>query len=121
MNSRQKGLSYVKEVRGILEAMKEEVEGPAFKSCFVGGHRSDVHYDYYGIFDLISWDGYAYKFHQVSDLHNKSVHLKAIKAKRMPGWMWCRVEDPIGYRIFKVDVAGNVLETGMQFIPKAAK
>ena len=118
MNARQKGLKFVHEVAGILSSMGETTEGPGFKSCFFGGRMSVVHSDYFGLFDLISWDGAEYRFHQVSTLSNKAAKLRAIRDRMMPGWIWCRVSDPVGYRIFKVDWKGEVTETEMKFIPK---
>ncbi len=119
MNARQKGLSYCREVRKIIEALGHTVEGPGYATAFFNGRMSPIHRDYFGLWDLISYYQGQYLFHQVSTLSNKSSKIKAITGKQMPGWIWCRVDHPVGYRIFKVDQAGNVVETGMQFIPKA--
>ncbi len=119
MNARKKGLGYVHEVKKILQAMEHQVEGPGFKPCFFGGRVSVVHSDYFDCFDLISHNGDSFIFHQVSTLSNKSAKIRAIQDKLMVGWVWCRVDDPVGYRIFEVDWKGEVKETEMQFIPKA--
>ncbi len=110
MNSRKKGLSYVHEVKKILRGMEHQVEGPGFKPAFFGGKLSVVHSDYFDVWDLISFNGDEFIFHQVSTLSNKSAKIKAIKDKMMPGWVWTRTEKPVGYRIFQVDWKGKVTE-----------
>lgn len=118
MSSRSKGLSYVREVRRILEGMGQIVEGPGYKSAFYGGKLATVHADYFGCFDLISWDGINFVCHQVSTLTNKAEKVKALQARQMPGWVWCRTDKPVGYRIWQVNRIGGIYETEMRFVPK---
>ncbi len=119
MNSRKKGLLYVKEVEKILQAMDHQTCGPFYKPAFFKDRMSVIHFDVFGVFDLISFNGDEFIFHQVSTLSNKAAKIKAIKDKLMVGWVWCRVDHPVGYRIFQIDWKGEVRETEMQFIPKA--
>ncbi len=119
MNARKKGIGYIREVRKILEGMGAVVWGPGYKPMWIKSGSMVVHEDYFNIWDLISYQYGHYEFHQVSTLHNKSAKIKAIQTAGMPGWVWSRVDNPIGYRIFKVDSAGNVAETEMMFVAKA--
>jgi hypothetical protein len=120
MNARKKGLNYVREVRKILEAMNHQVEGPGYGVAFFAGRMLPIHRDYWGIFDLISFNG-EFHGHQVSTLSNKAVKVKAIRDKMFPGWVWCRVNkaNRVGYRVFQIDSFGIVEDNEMQFIPKA--
>jgi hypothetical protein len=90
MNTRQKGLNYVREVRKILESMGHIVEGPGYALAFFDNRMQAIHRDYFGIFDLISWDGIQLIGHQVSDIHNKSTKIKEIQGQQMSGWVWAR-------------------------------
>jgi hypothetical protein len=103
---RKKGISYVREVRKILEGMGHEVEGPGYATCFFNGRTQAVHKDYFSVFDLISWNRAECKFvgHQVSTLAHKAEKVKAIQKKGLHGWVWARYKDErkVGYRIFFV-------------------
>jgi len=110
-SSRAKGLSYCREVKKILEGIDHVVEGPGYKPLWTGKGMSAVHSDYFGVFDLISFDGKEFLFHQVSDIGHKSDKIKSIQEKKMNGWVWCRVPSrPISYRIFFV--VGDHTEEG---------
>ena len=106
INLRAKGLGFCREVKGILQGMGHIVEGPGFKSLFFGGRVNAVHSDYFGCFDLISFDKNTGKFifHQVSDLKNKARKVHEIQNAQMNGWMWARINKGrrIGYRLFIV-------------------
>ena len=112
MNNRAKGLSYCREVRKILEGMNYIVEGPGYKPLWTGKGMSAVHSDFFGVFDLISFNTSSpegFIFHQVSDISHKSEKIKAIQSNNMPGWVWCRVPSrPVSYRVFIVN--GDVIE-----------
>lgn len=104
MNTRQKGLFWVREVRKLLEGMNHVVEGPGYKTAFFNNRIQPVHSDYFGIFDLISFDGTHFIGHQVSDLSHKAEKVKAIQQKKMKGWVWSRVSNgKVFYRIFIVE------------------
>jgi hypothetical protein len=103
-NARQKGLNFVHEVKRILEGMNHEVEGPGFASAYFNNRINPIHRDYFSVFDLISFDGDCFLFHQISTIKNKSAKVKAIQKKKMSGWVWCRFNESrkVGYRIFFV-------------------
>jgi len=105
VNTRQKGLMWVREVRKLLEGMNHEVEGPGYKTAFFDNRVQPVHIDYFGIFDLISFDGNSFIGHQVSDLSHKAEKVHAIQEKKMKGWVWSRFDEgrKVGYRIFFVE------------------
>lgn len=106
MNARSKGLQRVREVRKMLEGMGAIVEGPGYALAFYGGSMKPIHRDYFGIADLISfWHG-IFTLHQVTDLTNKSSHVKAIQEKGLSCWVWCKIERKLGYRIFFVTPSG---------------
>lgn len=127
MNARQKGLNFVHEVKRILEGMNHEVEGPGFASAFFNGRTNPIHRDYFSVFDLISFDGDHFLFHQVSSLSNKSTKIKAIQKKKMPGWVWCRFSKGgrVGYRIFFVEseaiTEGRVIFKAKQTLQNGGK
>ena len=103
---RAKGLSFVREVRGLLEAMNHQVEGPGYSTRFFGGRLNAVHKDYFSCFDLLSFDGLDFIGHQITTIENKAAKVNAIQANKMKGWVWCRFSEDnrkVGYRIFFVD------------------
>ena len=110
INARAKGLGFCREVRKILEGMGHEVEGPGYSTAFFQSAIHPIHSDYFGLFDLISFFEGKYYFHQVSTIENKSTKIKAIQAKRMSGWVWCRVteDNQTGFDVFIVD--GPIIE-----------
>lgn len=102
-SARSKGLAWVREVRKMLEGMGHQVEGPGYAVAFYGGAMKPIHRDYFGIADLISFHNGNLYLHQVTDLSNKSTHVKAIQEKGLTCWVWCRVPTrPISYRVFMV-------------------
>ncbi len=110
-NDRKKGLEFMGEVRKILERDGCEVEGPAFKSKFIfipDSKRSfskNVHVDYFGCFDLISYrPDMGFVFHQVSILEEKSRKIDDLIQANKPGWIWGRFKEgsKVAYRIFSV-------------------
>ena len=104
MNSRKKGLEWVREVKKLLEGLGHQIEGPGYGVAFYRGSMKPIHRDYFGIADLISFFNGAFFLHQVTDLSNKSTHVKAIQKAGLPCWVWCRVPTrPISYRIFIVN------------------
>jgi len=117
--SREKGLIYVHEVKKLLEAIGHQVEGPGYMIIYIplnpgayklGINRAtkpiQVHKDYFGVADLISYFEGKLILHQVTDLSNKSIHVKAIQERGLSAWVWCRFNEGrrIGYRIFFVDL-----------------
>lgn len=115
-NNRAKGLIFCREVKKILEAIGHQVEGPSYTTAFFGGKTNAIHRDYFSIFDLISFFEGGYFFHQVSALGHKSEKIKAIQAKRMPGWVWSRVSNgKVFYRIFDVKASGDVQEAEIRW------
>lgn len=114
MNAREKGLTRVREVRKILEGMEHQVEGPGYSVAFFGGRMQPIHRDYFSVADLISYFGGKFILHQVTDLKNKSKHVRVIQDKRLPCWIWCRAKEggKVFYRVFLVDSEGT-LEEGL--------
>ncbi len=102
MNNRQKGLQRVREVRKMLEGMGHKVEGPGYGVAFFGGSMRPIHRDFFGIADLMSSHDGVFHLHQVTDLKNKSKHVKAIQDGGLSAWLWCKIEGKFGYRIFIV-------------------
>lgn len=115
-NPRAKGISYVREVRKVLEAMQHQVEGPGYGLAFFGKSPRPVHKDYFGVFDLVSfYDGHVY-LHQVTDISHKAQKVKAIQEKKIPGWVWARCTGhKIFYRIFSIDMEGKVEESEIRW------
>jgi hypothetical protein len=116
MSSRQKGLQRVREVRKILEGLGHQVEGPGYSVAFFGGSMKPIHKDYFGVADLISYspDDKEFILHQVTDLSNKSAHVKAIQEMGLSCWVWCRLEGKVEYRVFFV-TPDNVESGGVVF------
>ena len=104
-NARAKGLGFCREVKGLLEGMGHQVEGPGFKSAYFGGKVNAVHSDYFGVFDLFSFDGQEFIGHQISTLENKATKIRQIQALKMPGWVWGRFSEArrVGYRLFMIN------------------
>jgi len=116
MNAREKGLSFCREVRKILEGIGHQVEGPGYGCAFYGGRMAPVHRDYFGCFDLVSFFEGSYFFHQISTPSNKSTKVKALTAKGLPGWVWCRVSNgKVFYRIFDVKASGDLKEAEIKW------
>lgn len=116
MNSRQKGLAGVREVKKILEKQGSRVTNPAYRPLFVGGHMIAVHCDFFGLFDLISLDNEGELHgHQVTVCpEHKSQKIKALKDAKAPGKVWIKYpkkEGPPGrWKAFYVDFNGGVTE-----------
>jgi len=116
-SARSKGLDYVREVKKILEGIGHTVQGTMFKTVFFNGHLSPVHSDFFGVFDLISFDGKIFIGHQVSTEVNKSTKIKAIQEAHLPGWVWCRFSDEergAGYEVWMVN-GEEVTESEMTY------
>ncbi len=122
MNARAKGLLYVREVHKILEGMGHICDGPFYKTAYFGGKQNAVHFDVFGLWDLVSWYQGRYYMHQVSTLPNKAIKVKAIQSKGQSGWVWCRIDRDrrVGYRIFFV-LPGKVEEGQAIFKGKTLK
>lgn len=134
MNQRNKGLSFVREVKSILQYLGHETEGPGYLIItvprdidFNGVTRRiltpvQTHKDYFGAFDLISWDPKVKKFafHQVSTDDKRSQKIKAILAKGMAGNVWGRTKDGhrVMYRTYFVSKEGEVTEGETYYLPK---
>lgn len=127
---RKKGMIYVGEVKKILIGQGHKIEGPNYivmripeRKPLPGEQTSkiplrmvQVHRDYFGAFDLISYkQGLGFVFHQVSILEEKSRKIKAIVDLHMDGWVWGRFKEGgrVKYRVFSVDRQGNVDEWGI--------
>ena len=108
-SARDKGLDYVREVRKILEGLGHTVEGPGYGVAYYNAKMNPVHKDFFGIFDLMSYDGKSYLGHQVSTEANKSTKIKAIQGAKLPGWVWCRFTDDDGFVGYKVYEVGLVI------------
>jgi hypothetical protein len=121
-NPRQKGLSFCREVKKILEAMGHETEGPGYSTAFFGGALHLIHSDYFGLFDLISFFEGKYFFHQVSTIGHKSEKIKAIQKKGMNGWVWLRVneENQVGFDVFEV-YPDTIIEKEMRYFVKKGR
>ena len=110
MNTRQKGLSNVREVKKILEGMECKVEGPTYGVAFFDGGMKPIHRDLFGIADLVAWHpDHKLRLHQVTDLGNKARHITEIRKLGIPCWVWCKVPRQ-GYRVFEVVESGEVIE-----------
>lgn len=124
---RKKGLNYVGEIKGILKQLGHETEGPGYSVMRIPERKQipgeriseiplkmiQVHKDYFGVFDLISFkEGVGYFFHQGSILEERSRKIKAIVEKKMQGWVWGRFKQNrrVGYKIFSVEANGEVKE-----------
>ena len=104
-SARSKGLNFTREVRRILEGIGHTVEGPGYGLAYYNAKMNPVHKDFFGVFDLISFDGKSYIGHQVSTETNKSAKIKAIQEAKLPGWVWCRFSDEdrgTGYEVWRV-------------------
>ena len=104
-SARAKGLDFVREVRKILEGMGHAVEGPGYGVAFYNAKMNPVHKDFFGVFDLLSFDGKSYIGHQVSTEANKSAKIKTIQEAKLPGWVWCRFTDDdgfVGYAVYEI-------------------
>ncbi len=117
MNTRAKGLQNVREVKKILEGLGHKTEGPGYKTVFFNGRLSPVHSDFFGVFDLISFDGKSYLGHQVSTEANKTTKIREVKGSKLPGWVWCRFSDEergAGYEVWMVN-GDEVIESEMTY------
>ncbi len=103
-STRSKGLGFTHEVKRILEGMQHNVDGPFYKSAFFNGKINAVHFDIFGCFDLISYDGLQFIGHQVSTEANKSAKIKAIQEANLPGWVWTRYSEDgtVGYKVYEI-------------------
>lgn len=119
MNSRQKGLAGVREVKKILEAGGSKVTGPAYKPAFVGGRMIAVHCDFFGLFDLISLDNEGELHgHQVTVCpEHQSQKINALKKAAVPGKVWVKYpKKKVGspstgrWKAYYIDFEGNVTE-----------
>jgi len=116
-NSRRKGLEWVRIVRKMLEGMGHIVEGPFYKPVYLFSGMRAVHFDIFKIADLISYSENQFILHQVTDVKNKSSHVKLIQEKNLPCWIWCKIEGKIAFRIFFVD-KGKIEEGEAKFWKK---
>ncbi len=105
-SNRAKGLGFVREVRKILEGIGHTVEGPGYGVAFYNHRMNPIHRDYWGIFDLMSYDGSQFIGHQVSTEAHKSEKIKAIQKSNLPGWVWCRYSEfgSVGYKVYEVGI-----------------
>ena len=114
---RQTGLKFVHEVKTILKATGKEVEGPKFKIVWIPDKEGtirrrrptvkpiQVHEDFFGIWDLISWDkGAGYNFYQVTTLPHWTDRKKLIEQAGLRGEIWGRflLGGKIAYKQFSV-------------------
>ncbi len=105
-SSRAKGLDYVREVRKILEGIGHIVEGPGYGVAYFNARMNPIHKDFFGCFDLMSFNDGKYYGHQVSTQANKSTKIKTIQEANLPGWVWCRFTDEdgsVGYQVYVVE------------------
>lgn len=118
MNSRSKGLKYVGEVKAILKRFGHETEGPAHNLMRLPSGFVPVHRDYFGIWDLISFDKLGYHFHQVTTDHNRAVKIGAILQKGMSGQVWgrCKEGNRVAYRTYYVYFDGQTEKLGTYFL-----
>lgn len=108
-SARAKGLSYVREVKKILDSKGYRVEGPGYKPVWMGKGMRAVHSDYFGVFDLLAIRRGRIEGHQVSTLTNKATKIKAIQEGGLCGYVWCRISKD-DYRIWYVYQTGQVEE-----------
>lgn len=105
-SARAKGLDFCREVKGILKGIGHRVEGPGYGVAFFNKRQNPIHRDYWGVFDLMSFDGLSFIGHQVSTSENKSVKIKNLQSAGLPGWVWCRFRDDdsgqVGYQVYVV-------------------
>ena len=110
-SARSKGLNFTREVRRILEGMGHIVEGPGYGLAYYGGKMNPIHRDFFGVFDLMSFDGQTYFGHQVSTEANKATKIREVKESNLPGWVWCRFsneEKGTGYEVWRI--FGDIVE-----------
>jgi len=113
MNNRQKGLQYVREVRRIMEKKGNIVEGPMYRPAFIKGKSRAVHSDFFGLFDLISYNPKnfdTFSFHQVSLNEKRSEKIKAILKAGVSGFFWGRGVNEIwgiGYFLYYIHPSFN--------------
>ncbi len=98
-SNRAKGMSYVREVRKILEAKGYRVEGPGQKVIYINKKPISMHKDYFDGFDLLSYRETYIKGHQITTIENKSSRAKKMRDLGLIGYLWCRVKGP-HYRIW---------------------
>lgn len=112
MNSRQKGLVGVREVKKILEAGGSRVTNPGYRPLFIKGRMAAVHCDFFGIFDLISLDNEGVLHgHQVTVCpEQKNRKIKLLQDARVSGKVWVKYPrkkkgslEPGGWRAWYVD------------------
>jgi hypothetical protein len=116
MNAREKGLTFCREVRKILEGIGHQVEGPGYGIAYYDNAMRPIHRDYFGVWDLCSYYQGSYFFHQVTTASNKSVKIQAIHDAKMYGWVWCRVSNGrVFYRIFIVKPGQEVEEAEIRW------
>lgn len=132
---RGKGLDSVREGRDILRAQGYQTEGPGYtvlklypkETRFLPQEERkkmkpepvQIHRDYFSAFDLISFRAdVGFIFHQFSILEEKSRKIKIIQKQKMKGWVWGKFEEngEIGFRIFEVDLNGEVKEREMVWL-----
>lgn len=103
MNAREKGIARVREVRKILEGMGHTCEGPGYKPLWIGNRSIPVHSDFFGVGDIISWDGKQLILHQVTGKSNKAIHVKVIQEKGIPCWLWIKIPGKSGFKVFFIE------------------
>ena len=105
MNAREKGLSYVRQVKKILAEKGYKTEGPGYGVAFLDGTMRPIHRDYFGAFDLIAYRNGIFHGHQVSTLANKADKYKTFRQLGFPGFIWAKVPRH-GFRVFWIDING---------------
>ena len=116
-SNRAKGLDFVREVRKILEGIGHTVEGPGYGVAFYNAKMNPIHRDFFGVFDLMSFNGQSYLGHQVSTEANKSTKIKAIQEAKLLGWVWCRFSDEdrgAGYEVWMIN-GNQIIESQMTY------
>ena len=123
-NSRQKGLEYVREVKKILEHRGWLVDGPFFKSVFIGGgfgkqgRQIVSHVDMFGVGDLVAVrssesmtreneDNFVLirkiTFIQVTTVENEASHFRTLEGvdKMIPVLLFarCKIKNRVVYRV----------------------
>jgi hypothetical protein len=113
-NTRRKGLDYVREGRLILGSLGFKVCGPGYKVMRFRDKRSrevkpiQVHEDYFGCFDLITYDTVEHRFeaHQFSDVHNRMAKVRLILGMgfRDNVFVWARdlINRLVAYRVMEI-------------------
>ena len=112
-NTRQKGLSFCREVHKILEGIGHQVDGPFYGVAFYDNSMRPIHRDIFGIYDLISFYEGKLIGHQVSTEANKSTKIKEIQKTNFPCWIWSRFHNEdqgTGFEVTIIIGGGIIIE-----------